>query len=146
MLYKRLGECILFWVRNAVRGYLGLKMQDLCMYSFWDVYTYFPHIKALFYCVTNGSSMKVISCVPFLPFLGGVPVWVGSVGSVFWDCSWGCQGVNREEKGDQNKIWKEERGKRRLKWDEKHERAVWIKNENVCPSVSCLYLFKMILL
>lgn len=88
-------------------GYLGLKMQDLCMYSLWNVYMCFPHIKALFRGVTNGSSMKVVSCVPFLPFLGGMPVWVGSVGSVFWDCSWGYQGVKREEKRDQNKREKE---------------------------------------
>jgi len=71
--------------------------------------------------------MKVVLCVPLLPFLGGVPVRVGSVGSVFWDCSWGCQGVNREKKRDQNKREEEERGKNRHKLAEKHQGGARIR-------------------
>lgn len=103
------GGCISFWVRTANKTVEATWVWRcrFCAYILYGMYTRFPYVKILFYCVTSGSRMKVVPCVPLLPFLEGVPVWVGSVGSVFWDCRWGCQGVNREKK--ETKI----RGKRR---------------------------------
>lgn len=63
--------------------------------NFYGIYTCISHYRGVF---SNGGRMEMVHCVPLLLFLEGVPTWAGSIGSVFWDCNWGCQGVSREEK------------------------------------------------
>lgn len=129
------------------RGYLGLKMQmHLCVYSLWNVYMCFPRIKALFHWVTNGSSIASGFLCPFPSILGGMPVWAGSVGSVFWDCSWGCLSVNREKKETKTREKRRREEKASISETRNMKEQHEFKSENVDPSVSCLYLLKMILL
>lgn len=70
-------------------------MQVFLHLIFMEYIRAFPTYGGVF---SNGSRMETVHRVPLLPFLEGVPTWAGSIGSVFWDCNWGCPGVSGEEK------------------------------------------------
>lgn len=74
---------------------MGPEMQVFLHLIFMECICTFPTYRGVF---SNGGRMEMVHCVPLLLFLEGVPMLAGSIGSVFWDCNWGCQGVSGEEK------------------------------------------------
>lgn len=106
-IYKKTVEATLVWRCRS------------CAYILYGVYTCISHIRRFYFIALPMAEEWKWSCVPLLLFWEGVSVWVGRVGSVFWDCSWRCQGTNREKRA-QNKREGEERGKGRHTLAEKH--------------------------